>query len=438
MFHLDWQNYKSYRTQELSLVFNRKKRSFIQVNETGNVIQNLFEKIGDLTGVLDELESLYDDFSSDSASEINEFYKKLDEESSKPYNYSRNKNYTLALNEFIALSWAISSACNLKCKHCRQPPINELSFEKKIDFINYLVNKTVIQNITITGGEPLIHQDIWKLCNYLNDCNFKVGIVSNGTTLIPEIIEKIAHHEVKMTISLDGSKRIHEQIRGKNTFDRTRNGIKLLDDEGMKFKINKVIFSSQKGDSQEYIRFLEQFNHLEALNLYRCIPTGKASLNMLSEKNKHYAILNELLSVISTSILKNSVNIYVDDPLAPLYTPEDIYRDLKIKFGCLAREGMISAQPDGSFLACQALPIEVANWSRGLNWNDLSSHPLVQRTRASTNITKGLFPEECLKCGHFSPCKGGCTAFAFSPENKSVCPLHEKKDLYCHAFASKV
>ncbi|MHA1168868.1 MAG: radical SAM protein, partial [Candidatus Hodarchaeales archaeon] len=267
----------------------------------------------------------------------------------------------------------------------------------------------------------------------------RIGIVSNGTVLTPEIIKKIAHYDIKMTISLDGSSRIHEQIRGKKTFERTLNGIKLLDDEGMKFKINKVIFSSQEGDSQEYVRLLEQFNHLETVNLYRCIPTGKARLNLLSERSKHYEILNKLIAAISSSFLKDTVNIYVDDPLAPLYIPEETYSDLKvINFGCLTREGMISLQPNGSFLACQTLPVELAEWHRGLNWDDIRLHPLMQRIRASTNINKDLFPEECSKCEQFSSCKGGCGAFAFSSGNNSIYPLHEKKDLYCNEFASKL
>ena len=85
------------------------------------------------------------------------------------------------LSVFIRLA-----GCNLRCSYCDtlysfiNPKYEEEGVE---DIVNYIKN-TGIKNVTITGGEPLIHENINELIRSLND--FNVEIETNGSVSIKE------------------------------------------------------------------------------------------------------------------------------------------------------------------------------------------------------------------------------------------------------------
>ena len=70
--------------------------------------------------------------------------------------------------------------CNVKCSYCDQPqfPCNRkrVSVEKLIT----MIRKYRIKNVCITGGEPLIQDEVYPLIYELVSEDFKVAIETNG------------------------------------------------------------------------------------------------------------------------------------------------------------------------------------------------------------------------------------------------------------------
>ena len=75
--------------------------------------------------------------------------------------------------DYFSMQWHITDKCDQRCKHCyiyagkdkEYSPEFDYETLKKI-FLNYLdtcnrMNKN--PNIAITGGDPLLHNDVWKL-----------------------------------------------------------------------------------------------------------------------------------------------------------------------------------------------------------------------------------------------------------------------------------
>lgn len=78
--------------------------------------------------------------------------------------------------------------CNLRCKYCdtKYGWSNEYADsvkEMSVDQIVETVAKLGIPHVTITGGEPLIHDDIVLLISELAKRNFWVNVETNGTML---------------------------------------------------------------------------------------------------------------------------------------------------------------------------------------------------------------------------------------------------------------
>ncbi len=96
------------------------------------------------------------------------------------------KKLTIPQIEFL-----VTNRCTLNCKHCagyipmlKRIEKNMLSYnEFKIQFDNLIKSVDSIQNFLITGGEPMLVNDIAKICEYvaLNKKVINIWIFTNGT-----------------------------------------------------------------------------------------------------------------------------------------------------------------------------------------------------------------------------------------------------------------
>jgi len=141
----------------------------------------------------------------------------------------------------------ITDKCNQNCLMCTifpsrlvDKPLNEI-----IKDINILKNT---KDITLTGGEPTLRKDIFKILNYINiKYPLKnIFVLSNGiifnNNLYAEKISKIKN--LKVIINIYGDKVIHDKItKVKGSFDYLTNGINnlLLNDVKIIILITKLL-----------------------------------------------------------------------------------------------------------------------------------------------------------------------------------------------------
>jgi len=109
--------------------------------------------------------------------------------------------------------------CNLRCKHCyfmEQGYHDELTTNQWLNKIEELQNRFHFLHCTWVGGEPLLRLDLLDKGTKYFDLNW---VVTNGTLAIPNL------KGCNFFVSIDGTKRYHELIRGKETYDRTARNI---------------------------------------------------------------------------------------------------------------------------------------------------------------------------------------------------------------------
>ncbi|MDO9462191.1 MAG: radical SAM protein, partial [Deltaproteobacteria bacterium] len=93
------------------------------------------------------------------------------------------------------VAWELTRNCNLSCVHCRAsatrgPYENELSTEeckKIIDDIAAHAQPVII----MTGGEPLLRDDVFELARYGTDKGLRMVMATNGTLITPEVARKM-------------------------------------------------------------------------------------------------------------------------------------------------------------------------------------------------------------------------------------------------------
>ncbi|HEX3966949.1 MAG TPA: SPASM domain-containing protein [Edaphobacter sp.] len=72
-----------------------------------------------------------------------------------------------------------------------------------------------VRQVVLTGGEPLLHNDLAPLCNFFREQNIQLTLLTTGL-LLHKRAEEVATLFDEIIISLDGPQEIHDAIRRVN------------------------------------------------------------------------------------------------------------------------------------------------------------------------------------------------------------------------------
>ena len=119
------------------------------------------------------------------------------------------------------------SRCNCRCVMCdiwKNPDAAEISVQ---DLERHMisVSNMGVEWVVFSGGEPLMHSDLFRLCMLLRRRGIRVTILSTGL-LLDRHAAAIAENADDVIVSLDGPRDLHDQIRRvTGAFDRLASGV---------------------------------------------------------------------------------------------------------------------------------------------------------------------------------------------------------------------
>lgn len=132
------------------------------------------------------------------------------------------------------------SRCNCRCKMCdiwKTTDAQEISvqdLERQLESIECLRVRWVV----LSGGEPLMHSNLWRLVDLLRDRRIRITLLSSGL-LLGRHAPSIARLVDDVIISLDGPAEVHDSIRGvPGAFDMTAAGIASILEHAPGFRIS--------------------------------------------------------------------------------------------------------------------------------------------------------------------------------------------------------
>ena len=194
--------------------------------------------------------------------------------------HNRNKGANPSPNLRL-VAWEVTRNCNLSCIHCRASStkgpysgeLDTMASFRLLDQIAEVGSPIVI----LTGGEPLLRQDIFKIAKYGTDKGLKMVMAPNGTLITKKYAAKMADSGIKrISISLDGAtKKSHDSFRGVNgAFESAIRGINLAKEAGIEFQINTTI---TKTNIDQIPKIQELAIKLGAVahHIFLLVPTGR-------------------------------------------------------------------------------------------------------------------------------------------------------------------
>jgi len=133
------------------------------------------------------------------------------------------RNFIFGTKFPMAISIDVTNRCNLRCRHCyffKQKHSAELSEDALLERIKEVKKQNPgIIHASWVGGEPLLRKRIIEEGAKLFPINM---IVTNGTIKLPKI------KNCAVYVSIDGTKKYYEEIRGGN-YDKIKENIERAD-----------------------------------------------------------------------------------------------------------------------------------------------------------------------------------------------------------------
>jgi MoaA/NifB/PqqE/SkfB family radical SAM enzyme len=123
------------------------------------------------------------------------------------------------------------SRCNCRCVMCDiwkansdKKEISEELLQKHIKAFK----KLGVRRVALSGGEALMHSNLWKLCWLLKDIGIKISLLSTGITLRAHAADVVKFTD-DVIVSLDGSPELHNQIRNlPSAFSKLAEGVHAI------------------------------------------------------------------------------------------------------------------------------------------------------------------------------------------------------------------
>lgn len=123
------------------------------------------------------------------------------------------------------------SRCNCRCVMCDIWKANHDKKEISTDSLKQHIQsfkKLGVREIVFSGGEALMHTNLWEFASLLKAAKIKLTLLSTGL-LLKHNAEAIVRHLNGVIVSIDGSAAIHNAIRQiPNGFEKLAEGVKSL------------------------------------------------------------------------------------------------------------------------------------------------------------------------------------------------------------------
>ena len=181
------------------------------------------------------------------------------------------------------VAWEITRRCELKCRHCRGAArdcgyTGEFTTEecfKTIDALAAFSKPMII----LTGGEPLMRDDIFDVAHYATEQGCRVVLATCGHLLTADVAAKLkAAGVMAISLSLDAATaEAHDEFRGiPGAYEKTIAAVDHLKAAGIPFQINTTV---SKLNADDLPQILEQAIDLGAatMDFFFLVPTGRGS-----------------------------------------------------------------------------------------------------------------------------------------------------------------
>ena len=313
----------------------------------------------------------------------------------------------------------VTNRCNLRCRHCvtacgASMP-EELDTAEMLALVRRLGELKVFR-VTVTGGEPLVREDLFQILDELQAQRVAVSFLTNGTLVDEQVARRLAGYRFlrSVSVSLDGgTARDHDRLRGSGTFEQAIAGICRLLRQGLAVGIGAVVTRENMDRLEKIVQLGEELG-VSGVSFKTLFPAGRLTENA----DALFPDKPEMVRIAQTSVeLEQRYRGFVRSGYSGWWSvyhreldPDAPARRL---LSCSTAKTSCTIRPDGQVIPCGGLWDLTCGDVRQQDllaiWQDA---PVLNRLR-DLSVTPVDAIEECRDCRFNSVCTGGCRAEAW-------------------------
>ena len=317
--------------------------------------------------------------------------------------------------------WEITLACCFNCRYCGSRAgharENELTGEECLRVADELI-ALGCRRVSLIGGEVFMRRGWQDIVGRLTDGGAAVNIITNGFLFNDAILSDLKTPGIEsVSVSLDGTREIHDKYRQCGSFDRALGAISALSGAGIPVSIITTLHSE---NAPQLELMLETVKHLGifAWQLQACSPMGNAAGGGIDHRFDFSAVMDFIdrnADSVPFSIgMADNIGYFTraDGRLRGSRSGRAFFR------GCLAGISAIGIDSVGNVRGCESMYderfIEGNLRERSLEsiWNDLDNFAYNRK------FTKELLTGKCAECEMGEYCGGGCRSYNYFVHGK--------------------
>jgi radical SAM protein with 4Fe4S-binding SPASM domain len=325
------------------------------------------------------------------------------------------------MNDLHVVSWNVTRRCNLSCNHCYLPAVTgkecpgpasaeELTESLAFRLIDQIAEVNPEVMLIISGGEPLLREDVFSLSAYAAGKGMMVVMGSNGLLIDDKVARRLKESGVSgISISLDSmDPGQHDRIRSSpGAWKKAVAAIERCRDAGLSVQVNTVITRNNRDELPALIDHSRRLG-ARVFSPFFLVCTGRGEELTDLQPAQYEEVLSSIVDLQA-----KSDGIMVRTRCAPtvrrvLYKKTPGSPLLKLNAGrCLAGLSYCRISPDGDVTPCPYMPLSAGNvraQAFGDIWRDSS---------LLTSLRSPALKGKCGQCGYRLLC-GGCRARAYA------------------------
>ena len=301
----------------------------------------------------------------------------------------------------------LTEKCDLACSMCRRGEKRggELSLLdlRKLAWVNELEN----HDIVITGGEPTLCHDFESIICYISKIARTVSICTNGINN-SYLTKKFFLPNIRIQISLDGTEKYHDSIRGVDTYKKVFLTIEKLEELEVPYTIATVVSRKNKECMIELSSRLAKLKKMQYWSISYEMPFGSATSQNMMPSEEWNLFVDTMLEFVDFKMKIKKI--------FPLKLYDEYREKLESLFAnnicsnCGSGREKIYIYPNLEVYPCTCL----TDFSLG-NWGRTSLKEILggKKTKLFAEY-KVAVDSVCFTCKYLKCCNGGCIGMSYN------------------------
>jgi len=326
----------------------------------------------------------------------------------------------------VILIWNLTNVCNLFCQHCYSSANTVRTDEITIDEIKQQIpylKKARVKYLILSGGEPLLREDLFDIAQLFNENGFITTLSTNGLLINEKNIDLIKKHFSYVGISIDGDEETHDRFRGmEGAFRRSMEAIRLVRDAGIKVGMRFTI-TSQTYKSIPFIFRLAEEENIPKLYFSHLVYSGRGRNLTQAEKDDYRKIVEGIIEkgfqyveegrkidIVTGNNEADAVVLYEKFKEKYPEKAELLYQNLKIWGGNQAGVRIADIDHRGYVKPDTYFPFKLGNIREKNFYEIWNSNGILSKLRQHPRPVKG----RCGQCEFLDVCNGNSRSRAYA------------------------